>query len=108
LGTEVGYDPKYPDLAPDCPHKWGYEYEIISNVKKKARFDIYECDVCKNYKMERTDNKTKKVTVTFHDTSPKNTNYLATWVVLNPMNILNLIMKKKHCSSIQRWEIRAS
>ena len=41
MGTEVGYDPKYPDLAPDCPHKWGYEYEIISNVKKKAKFDIY-------------------------------------------------------------------
>ena len=95
MGTEVDYDPKYPDLAPDCPHKWGYEYEIISNVKKKARFDIYECDVCKNYKMERTDNKTKKVTVTFHNTSPENTELFSNLGGFEPYEYIEFDNEKK-------------
>ena len=69
---KIDYDVKYPDINPKCTHKWGYGYQIISGVKN-ATFDIYKCDICNNYKMERKDKKTNNVLISFHKSSPKDT-----------------------------------
>jgi len=58
----------------ECEHKWSYDYQIISSIKS-ATFDISKCENCISYKMEKKDNKSKDITISYHSSSPKDSSY---------------------------------